>query len=94
MAFGHGRNRADLEAVVLTARRVSTSRERLNEVDRLVMIALLRLRSDADGVTVGAEIENRCGRSVTWIPILRLRFQLCSWRPVRVSFRPTRLLLQ
>ena len=42
-----------------------TSREGLNEVDQLVMLALVRLDSSAYGVTIRAEIENRSGRSVS-----------------------------
>lgn len=42
-----------------------TPREVLNEVDQLVMLALVRLEADAYGVTIRAEIENRSGRSVS-----------------------------
>ena len=42
-----------------------TNREGLNEVDQLVMLALVRLDSSGYGVTIKAEIENRSGRSVS-----------------------------
>ena len=42
-----------------------TSREGLNEVDQMVMLALVRLESDAYGVTIRAEIESRSERSVS-----------------------------
>jgi DNA-binding PadR family transcriptional regulator len=42
-----------------------TAREGLNEVDQLVMLALVRLNSSAYGVTIRAEIEGRSGRSVS-----------------------------
>jgi len=42
-----------------------TSRDGLNEVDQLVMLALVRLESGAYGVTIRSEIESRSGRSIS-----------------------------
>ncbi len=42
-----------------------TSREGLNEVDQMVMLALVRLESAAYGVTIRAEIESRSGKTVS-----------------------------
>lgn len=42
-----------------------TSREGLNEVDQLVLLALVRLESVGYGVTIRAEIRSRSGRSIS-----------------------------
>jgi DNA-binding PadR family transcriptional regulator len=42
-----------------------TSRDGLNEVDQLVLLALVRLGSGAYGVTIRTEIESRSGKSVS-----------------------------
>ena len=42
-----------------------TSRDGLNEVDQLVLLALVRLDAGAYGVTIRAEITNRSGKPVS-----------------------------
>jgi DNA-binding PadR family transcriptional regulator len=42
-----------------------TSRDGLNEVDQLVLLALVRLDDGAYGVTIRAEIETRSGKPVS-----------------------------
>lgn len=40
-------------------------REHLGELEQIVLLAVLRLDAEAYGVTIGAEIEARTGRSLT-----------------------------
>jgi DNA-binding PadR family transcriptional regulator len=42
-----------------------TSRDGLNEVDQLVLLALVRLGAGAYGVTIRAEIEARSGKPIS-----------------------------
>ena len=37
----------------------------LGEAEQLFLLAILRLRNDADGVTIRAELADRAGRTVT-----------------------------